>query len=340
LKALDRVVRRERAGSAASTASLHWSSGAAPVARPLRRRSRSRPPWRSSLSVTILPKKRTAILPGVWYHFSRVNEIIALITRHGAAVVFVVAFLEQIGAPVPAIPVIIVAAGIAWVSGGSIPFLFFLAIAGALLADVIWYLLGRRYGYRVLALLCRISLSPDSCVRKTESMFERFGLLSLVFSKFLPGFSLVAPPLAGAVARLRFITFFITDAIGAALWAGAAILAGIVFHDSIDRVVEQISEHGRTATVIALALLALIIGLKWWERRRFYRTLRMARISAEELRDQLRGGSRLVVLDVRSRYEQKNQPHRIPGAILVDAGDIGDALRDIAPHQEIVLYCT
>lgn len=268
------------------------------------------------------------------------HEIIRLITRHGAAVVFVIAFLEQIGAPVVAIPVIIVAAGMAFATGGNIPLLILLAIAGSLIADVIWFLLGRRFGYTILGFLCRISLSPDSCVRKTESIFERYGIFSLVFSKFVPGFSLIAPPLAGAIRRMSFPAFLGYDLIGAAIWAGSAAALGAIFHDSIDRLLTMLSRNSGTATAVVVALIAAFIAAKWWERHRFYRSLRMARISPGDLRTQLESGASLVVLDVRSRAEQQRDPRRIPGAIMVDAKQMEEQVRHLMPHQQIVLYCT
>ena len=268
------------------------------------------------------------------------NEIIDLFIRHGAGVAFVVAFLEQIGAPVPALPILIIAAGISAATGGNLLLLGILIIAGALLADLIWFALGRLYGYRMIALLCRVSLSPDSCVRKTEELYTRFGLASLVISKFIPGFSLVAPPLAGALPRIRFVTFFLFDLLGSALWAGSALIVGILFHNQIDYVLEQISEHARTAGILIFGALALFVLYKWWQRRRFFKALRMARISVEELREKLRTGAALVILDVRSAVEQEMDPGKIPGAVMMRPEQIETELNALPPHHELVLYCT
>src|SRR5260221_8110374 len=126
------------------------------------------------------------------------QQLIDLITQYGIAVVFVNVLLAQVGLPVPAVPTLIIAGAAA--SGGRLSFaaLLAVAIAGSLLGDILWYAAGRRFGYRVLRTLCSISISPDSCVRQTESIFERWGVRSLVAAKFVPGFNTIAPPLAGA----------------------------------------------------------------------------------------------------------------------------------------------
>lgn len=268
------------------------------------------------------------------------NEILDLLIRHGRSVVFVVAFLEQIGAPVPAIPVLIVAGALAASAGGSILPLLLLAVAGALVADVIWFFLGRRFGSRVLGFVCRLSLSPDSCVRQTESFFDRWGFASLMFAKFIPGFSIVAPPLAGAMPRARFSRFLLYDGIGAVIWAGISLGVGVIFRGAIGRILEELADLGGWAVVLLASAFVLFVLFKWWERRRLYQTLRMARISALELQEKMTAGVPLVILDVRSAASQNADPRRIPGARMLTAEQMETALRTIEPEEEIVLYCT
>ena len=268
------------------------------------------------------------------------SEILALLARHGAAVVFVFAFLEQIGAPVPAIPVLIVAGAVAAAEGSSIAWLVFLAVAGALIADSIWFFLGRRYGSRVLGLLCRISLSPDTCVRQTETFFDRWGFPSLLFAKFVPGFSVVAPPLAGALPAATYRRFLLWDTAGALIWSGVSIGVGILFHDAIEQVLQALADLGGTALLLLGLALAIFVGLKWWERRRLFRKLRMARISAGELRERMDSGAPVVVLDVRNEAAQRADPARIPGALMLTAEQIEERLGHVAWDREIILYCT
>ena len=170
-----------------------------------------------------------------------VNRLVALIARHGTPLVWLNVFLEQIGLPIPAVPTLIIAGALSRDGKMSSTAIIAGSVIASIAADWIWFILGRRLGYRVLATMCRISLSPDSCVRDTEARFERFGMPSLLFAKFVPGFSTVAPPLAGATNHSA-IEFLIYDAIGALLWAGASVAAGRVFHNAIDRVLKQLAE--------------------------------------------------------------------------------------------------
>ncbi len=271
---------------------------------------------------------------------SPVAQILELLARHGAAVVFVFAFLEQIGAPVPAIPVLIVAGAVATTNGASVLPLVLLAVAGALAADTIWFSLGRRYGSRVLGLLCRISLSPDSCVRQTETFFGRWGFPSLLFAKFIPGFSIVAPPLAGALPRATYRRFLVWDLAGSLIWSGVSIATGVLLHGAIERVLETLESLGGSALLLLVSALVLFMALKWWERRRLFRKLRMARISAGELRERMATGSPLVVLDVRHEAAQRADPARIPGALILSAEEIEERLAHVEWDREIVLYCT
>ena len=268
------------------------------------------------------------------------QQILTLLGRHGAAVVFVIAFLEQIGAPTPAIPVFIVAG--AWSARDASSFLWLLSliVAGSMIADTIWFFLGRKQGYRILGLLCRISLSPDSCVRKTEDFFERWGFRSLLFAKFVPGFSLIAPPLAGALPGASYARFFFYDVIGALTWGVSSLTVGVVFRGAINPILEGLGELGDWALIVIGGLLALYLSWKWIERHRFIRKLRLARITVDDLRQRMHGGEPPVVLDVRSESAQKREPHRIPGALLVQPEMFDEVLADVATHREIILYCT
>src|SRR5438477_12052428 len=170
-------------------------------------------------------------------------RLIHLIRLYCIPLVSLNVFLEQIGAPVPAVPTLIIAGALSRENRISSTHVLIASIVASLIADSIWFALGRRYGFRILRLICRISLSPDSCVRDTESRFERWGLKSLLIAKFVPGFSTVAPPLAGAAQRST-IAFLIYDAIGAVVWAGSAVAAGRAFHHAIERVLTGLENLG------------------------------------------------------------------------------------------------
>ena len=127
------------------------------------------------------------------------EALLAGFEQHGLTFVGVNVLLQQLGLPIPAVPTMIVAGALAAMGRISLPAVFAISVLASVVADLAWYFAGRRYGYPVLKFLCRVSLSPDTCVRQTEGIFERWGFYSLVVSKFVPGFSTVAPPIAGAL---------------------------------------------------------------------------------------------------------------------------------------------
>lgn len=263
------------------------------------------------------------------------RRLIHLVLRYGVLLVFGNVFLEQIGAPVPAVPALIVAGALSRDGKLSSTNVLIAATLASLIADYLWFLLGRRYGYRVLRTLCRISLSPDSCVRDTEARFERWGLKSLLIAKFIPGFSTVAPPLAGAGKRSA-AGFLIYDFFGALLWAGSAVAVGRAFHRAIDRVLLQLENLGWYAMVVVALLVAVFIVVKWGQRRAFFKQLRLARIAPDELYELMNRGEQPVIVDVRTEGARRSDPRRIPKAIVT----IPEELGDLPPQSDIVLYCT
>ena len=257
----------------------------------------------------------------------------------GLSLIFLNVLLEQLGLPLPAVPTLVVAGALA--ANGRLPAsaVFALAVAACLIGDSSWYLAGRRYGARVMKLLCRISLTPDTCVSQTQASFERWGPRALVIAKFVPGLSMIAPPLAGAT-RMRFGRFAAFSAAGAALWVGAALIVGRLLKSQIAQLLPRLSGIGGTVVVIVLLLLGAYIGFKWWERRRFYAALEMARINVDELNERMQGETAPVVVDVRSPTARDLERRRIPGALYVPMQEVEQHMRDLPRDREIVLYCT
>lgn len=257
----------------------------------------------------------------------------------GLSLIFLNVLLEQLGLPVPAIPTLVVAGALA--ANGKLPgaAVFALAIAASLIGDATWYLAGRAYGVRVMKLLCRISLTPDTCVSQTQASFERWGARALILAKFIPGLSMIAPPLAGAT-RMSFVRFTFFSAAGAALWVGAALIAGLLLKSQIAQLLPRLSGIGGTLVVIVLVLLGAYIAFKWWERRRFYALLDMARINVDELRERMQGDRLPVIVDVRSPTSVGLERRRIPGALQVPVHEVERRARSLPRDREIVLYCT
>jgi hypothetical protein len=176
-------------------------------------------------------------------------------------------------------------------------------------------------------------------VRDTEANFEKWGMKSLLVAKFIPGFSTVAPPLAGATGASS-IAFLLYDGIGAFIWAGASVAAGRTFHHAIAQILKRLEALGWWAIVFAVSLLALIIFVKWYQRLRFYKRLRVARVTVDELKAMLDSGDEPIVLDVRAPTSRKLDPRRIPTAIVAQTEEIDRHIADVPPHREIILYCT
>ncbi|HZT62850.1 MAG TPA: DedA family protein/thiosulfate sulfurtransferase GlpE [Burkholderiales bacterium] len=266
------------------------------------------------------------------------QEITRLIAQHGLWLVFGNVLIEQVGLPVPAIPTLVIAGALAVDGRLSAWAVFGAAFVACTLGDVLWYLAGRIYGRRVMRLLCRISLSPDSCVRQTENHFERWGGTALVLAKFIPGLSGIAPPLAGAT-RLPWAYFLLLNSLGVVIWAGVAIGAGMLFHAEIDRLLSRMDGLGSWALGTIVALLAGYIALKWWQRRRLHKMLRVARITAGELKKLFEDEKRPVVVDVRSSVGRDQDPRFIPGALRMDMAEVEDKLEQLPVERDIIFYC-
>mgnify|MGYP001082409029 CR=1 FL=1 len=216
------------------------------------------------------------------------HEIIALMAQYGVLLVFLNVLVTQLGAPLPAVPTLVVAGSLA-AAGGPLALAGTMAavVAGCLLGDSFWYVAGRRYGAGVMRLLCRISLSPDSCVQRSELRFQRWRGQVLLVAKFVPGLSTVGSSLVGAM-RLRWPAFMLFDGLGSLLWAALWTGLGYTFAASVDRVLSAVASAGTLAIQLLLALLVLYVLARWWQRRRLLHTLRMARITVDELHQAMR----------------------------------------------------
>jgi len=253
--------------------------------------------------------------------------------------VFLNVLLDQLGLPVPAIPTLIAAGAL--VADGKLPGLAVLAvtIVGSTCADTVWYLAGRRYGNGVMKTLCRLSLSPDSCVRQAEVRFERWGASLLLFSKFIPLAALITPPLAGAL-RISWPTFLLFSTFAAITWGAAGIGTGLLFHAQVEYVLDGLEDMGRWSLIVVGGLLAAYILFRYVQRVRFFRTLRMARITVDELHRLIESGAQPTVIDVRSASARALDARRIPGALLVDITAPLDTLPQPPGDHDVVVYCT
>ena len=246
--------------------------------------------------------------------------------------------VQQLGAPIPATPLLLLAGAHAAADSVYALYALALAILASTLGSLPWFWAGRRYGHRVLKFMCGISLSPDSCVRQTETLFERYGAGALLIAKFVPGLARVGPPLAGTF-RFGLASFLFYYGAGNALWAGTGLALGLAFHAQIDWLLEALTVHGGQASFLLLGVLLLYAGYRWLVRRRFLGTLRASRIEVAELRDLMARGEAPLILDVRSRTHRKLDTRRIPGAHALDLDDLEARLAQIPAGRGVVVYC-
>jgi membrane protein DedA with SNARE-associated domain len=268
-----------------------------------------------------------------------VNELLTAVIAHGELLLFLYVLADQLGVPVPAAPVLIAAGGLAAAGRLSLPAAVGLTMLATLAADLTWYTLGRVGGARVLGLLCRVSLEPDSCVRRTEDVFLRHGVRFLLFAKFVPGLGTVGPPLAGAlgVGVLRFSVYAAT---GALLWGGAWMILGFAAGQAAERVLTRAGQLGAIVAVTLVLVIAGYVIAKFVQRRRFLRSLRIARISPDELGRQLAAGGKPLVVDLRSTVDVKLVPYALPGATRLAVEDLEEGRVELPRDRDVVVYCS
>jgi membrane protein DedA with SNARE-associated domain len=267
------------------------------------------------------------------------KSTLEFVLRHGYSVLFVWVFLEQAGMPVPSIPILLAAGALAGQGRLNLAVAVTLPVLASLCSDTIWFELGRHKGSAVLGWLCRISLEPDSCVRRTEEVYVRLGARSLLLAKFIPGLNTVAPPLAG-IFRMKMPKFLLFDALGALLWAGSFTALGFVLSDQLERVADYALRFGTSLVVLVVGGLGGFIAWKYHERRKFMRGLRVARMSPTELKRMMDAGEEVVIVDLRHSLDFEVAPEKIPGALQMDPEKLEEMQAEIPRDREIVLYCT
>jgi len=266
------------------------------------------------------------------------HEIALLIERYGLVVVFLNMLLDQAGLPLPVYPTLIVAAALNANDGWRVPEIVLAGTAGSLVADLTWFWAGTRYGRLVLSLLCRLSFSPDSCVRQTETMFSKVGALSLLFAKFVPGLGIISIALS-AIARVRLASFVLLDTAGTTAFVGLGVLLGVIFRNAVFDVLATLAQLGIYGIVLVALAFATYVLVRWTQRQLFIRRLRMDRITVDELADMVDRGESPLILDVRSK-DTRRAEGIIPGAIFAHPDEARETLKAYPLHVEIVVYCS
>ncbi len=266
------------------------------------------------------------------------TEMLQFVVRHGYMLVFAWVFVEQAGLPVPSAPLLLAAGALSGMHQMNLGVAVAVAVIGAVASDSMWYEIGRQKGVRVLQLICRISLEPDSCVRRTQVSFARNGPRVLLGAKFIPGLNAMAAPLAGII-KMGWRRFLLFDMIGTLAWVGVFTITGYAFSGELERVAARAAYLGESSLVLLLAAFVGYILWKFYNRQKFLRKLKIARITPEELKEKIDAGEDILVVDLRHSLDFDANPETIAGALHIDAAELEEAYDVIPRDREIVLFC-
>lgn len=267
------------------------------------------------------------------------QDLLDTLIANGKLVLFLWVLAAQAGLPIPGAPILLAAGALAGAGRFDLATIVVLGVLASLLGDSAWFLLGRRRGRRVLALLCRISLEPDACVRSTETAFARNRAATLILAKFVPGLSTLAPPLAGAVG-ITWPRFLALDGLGALAWTLAYVLPGYALGDQLDELAANAATGGAWLFGALAAIVVAFVTWKFVRRRALLRELRIARIAPTELHLRLAAAEPPFVVDLRHSEDFSTDPRVIPGALRFTAEEIERRHSAIPRNRDVVLYCT
>jgi membrane protein DedA with SNARE-associated domain len=265
------------------------------------------------------------------------NETAEFVIRHGYAVLFFWILAEQGALPIPSLPLLMVCGALARTGHLSAALVLFFGVLACLIADCVWFQIGRSRGQRILGFLCRMALEPDSCVRQTENGFVRYGVRFLLVAKFVPGMNALAAPLAGS-SRVGWGEFLLFDSLGAAFFISAWATVGYVFSGQLEAVGDVVGHAGFRLFLSILLIAGGWIAWKYFQRKRFIRKLTVARIPVGELRRMLDDGEDVVVIDVRGGLAGADEP--IPGAMRIPMSELAARNKEIPRDRDVVLFCT
>ena len=267
------------------------------------------------------------------------QQAVEFLLSHIEIVVFLTVLAEQIGLPIPAVPVLLAAGAVADDGGAPLAVLTSLSsVAACLLANMVWFELGLHRGRQTLGLLCRIALEPDACVRRTENLFVTHGIRALILAKFIPGLSTLAPALAG-LFKISIGRFLLFNVAGSLLWSVLFLFLGYVFSGQIGYVAERAMQFGKTAGILLTVSLFGYVLLKYIHRQTLLRELRVARISPTELKQLMDDGHQMLVVDLRGIEDHLADPYTIPGALRISVEEFEHRHDDIPRDRDVILFC-
>src|SRR5580692_199743 len=262
-----------------------------------------------------------------------------ILITYGYLLLFSWVLVEQLGIPLPATPVLLAAGALSAEGQLSFGLCLLCGVIASVSADSAWFLVGRRYGHYVLRILCKLSLEPTTCVRRTQDSFGRRRGTMLMFAKFVPGLGILAPPVAGENG-MTFGPFLFYDTIGGTLWVGALLGAGRLFGDALKRDPSLLQWVGRfSGVLLVLGIIGFFLN-RLYRRRSFMKKLVQSRLEPEVLKNQLEAGEAVYIVDLRHPLELMTDPFTLPGAMHFSPEALASRIHEIPRDRDIVLYCT
>ena len=267
------------------------------------------------------------------------DETLQFVARHGYWLLVVAVLGRQACLPVPTNLLLVAAGALARQGSLSLAGVLGVSVLTFLLADLAWYAAGQRTGDRILHFVCGLSSGPELCVCRARTTFDRHGLKTLLFSKFVMGLDALAAPLTGA-ARTAPARFLVFDGVGATFWTGAYTTLGYIFSSQLDRVAIHMTRIGFATTAIVAAVFVFNLARRFAQWEHFYRAFKLTRITPEELRTKLDRGEDILIIDLQGRRGQNGSVMAIPGAVRIDPHKLEQYGRaELSPSREVVLYC-
>lgn len=267
------------------------------------------------------------------------NETIQFLLEHGYIVLFIGVLIDQIGIPLPVLPLLLTAGALSGTGQLDLVPAILLAATGSFLSNILWYEMGRHYGSGILSFICKISFEPDACIRRTEDTFHRFGKGSLIIAKFIPGLNTVASPVAGVFKMSRFV-YLTLNAAGALLWASVFIGLGYLLRDQLEEALNTILDFGGSITAVLVTIVILYAGIKYFRRHFMIRSLRIARITPDELKNMMDANIELAIVDLRHTLDMTKTPQTLPNAIQIAPEELSKRHTEIPPNRQVILFCT
>jgi len=262
-----------------------------------------------------------------------------ILLTYGYLLLFAWVMIEQLGVPLPATPILLASGALSAQHQFSFSLSLLAGVLGSVMADTIWYLIGRRYGHHVLRVLCKLSLEPTLCVRKTQDSFGRRGEATLLIAKFVPGLATLAPPVAGQ-NRMAINRFLLFDAMGATLWICTLLGAGRLFGDALKKDPSLLNWVGRFSGALLILGILGFFAMRLVRRRRFLRKLVRSRLEPVDLKRQLEAGEPVFIVDLRHPLELMTDPFVLPGALHLSPDALTDRVHEIPRDRDVILYCT